>query len=294
MIHGRAQERKDAVELKKEWETALKLGFKNAFLEYPDDLELDFSYYGDILFDLEEAYRSGKDAKKYKLKSTEETEDDPIANLQEEILEELLSKIEPPEITKDVNELPEMIDKGLIKNRHYIGIAKALENIGWLGNWSLEKETSDVAAYLSVPHINQQIDSFVQSYLEPDTTVVIGHSLGSVVAFNALQKVDISINKIELFITLGSPLAVKPVIRQLNLPLKKPNCLAGEWINIYDKKDLVALHPLELPYFHIDHPITNISMDNESEERHDIKEYISDPLVASKIYQLCKNSNASK
>ncbi|MFD8688533.1 hypothetical protein [Streptomyces sp. NPDC059651] len=76
--------------------------------------------------------------------------------------------------------------------------------------------------------------------------VVIAHSLGSVVAYEALWSADSSEAPVELFLTVGSPLALPGAIfdRLDPTPLKKRGVRppgAKRWINIADVGDLVAV-----------------------------------------------------
>ncbi|SDE08984.1 hypothetical protein [Glycomyces harbinensis] len=74
--------------------------------------------------------------------------------------------------------------------------------------------------------------------------VVIAHSLGSVVAYEALWKYGI---EVPLLVTLGSPLAMPTVFGRLTpapvgaLGARPPG--VGRWVNIADRGDLVAVPP---------------------------------------------------
>ncbi len=75
--------------------------------------------------------------------------------------------------------------------------------------------------------------------------VVVAHSQGSLVAYEALRKLDPAKYDVALFVTLGSPLGL-PVIRSMFKPWTKkkklpfPACVR-QWYNVADRQDPVAL-----------------------------------------------------
>jgi pimeloyl-ACP methyl ester carboxylesterase len=90
----------------------------------------------------------------------------------------------------------------------------------------------------------------VRECIDDDTRVVIGHSLGSVVAYEALCEAG-SDSPVRTFITLGSPLGIRGLVFDRLRP--KPQADAGRdvigrwpasvttWTNVADKGDVVAL-----------------------------------------------------
>lgn len=104
----------------------------------------------------------------------------------------------------------------------------------------------EVAAYLRGP-ARQQVRSRVADALAAhQPTVVIAHSLGSVVAYETLwEHPELSV---ELLVTLGSPLALPHAVfpRLQPAPIdekgqRPPN--VGCWVNLADPGDLVAIPP---------------------------------------------------
>ncbi|MDX8146932.1 serine peptidase [Lentzea sp. BCCO 10_0061] len=103
----------------------------------------------------------------------------------------------------------------------------------------------EVAAYLREPAMREHARArVVRSLTARRPSVVIGHSLGSVVAYEALWACPEV--PVDLFVTLGSPLALPhAVFHRLDpAPLDergaKPPGVA-RWINLADPGDLVAL-----------------------------------------------------
>jgi hypothetical protein len=72
------------------------------------------------------------------------------------------------------------------------------------------------------------------------TVVVLGHSLGSVIAYDVVHdKTDLSV---QLFVTIGSPLAVPEVEGLVAHPLEVPIGV-NQWVNVAAAFDPVALDP---------------------------------------------------
>ncbi len=76
--------------------------------------------------------------------------------------------------------------------------------------------------------------------------VVIGHSLGSVIAYDVLCSPEARDYKVELFLTLGSPLGIKEVQDQVQRLTRQTRGLqvppkVDRWVNIADPFDPVAL-----------------------------------------------------
>ena len=122
--------------------------------------------------------------------------------------------------------------------------------------------------------------------MEPGVpTVVVSHSLGTVVAYNLLKREGKQNGWVTpLFVTLGSPLAVK-AIRKAVAPNRHPEGV-GTWFNALDERDVVALYPLNDAFFPTDPAVENkTDVDNPTENRHGIEGYLADPVVAAKIYE---------
>ena len=108
--------------------------------------------------------------------------------------------------------------------------------------------THDVYQYLKNSAIRETIDTGVSAALTPEVeAVVVGHSLGTVVAYNLLrQQGHLRGWKVPLFVTLGSPLAVLEIRKTLKsfAPTRCPECVTS-WFNAMDERDVVALYSLD-------------------------------------------------
>ena len=106
-------------------------------------------------------------------------------------------------------------------------------------------ELKQVSAYIHDEDIRAAVQSRIAACIGDDTRLVIGHSLGSVVAYEALAAHPEW--PARTFVTLGSPLG----IRQLIFERLRPPPVGGRgiwpgsverWINIADAGDVVALN----------------------------------------------------
>ena len=103
------------------------------------------------------------------------------------------------------------------------------------------KALAQVTRYLSNEDIRSAALKSVLDLIDTDTQVVIGHSLGSVVAFEAVHE---SKHSIPLLITLGSPLGLHTVIyhKLIPQPPKFPRRVQW-WVNVADRDDFIAAEP---------------------------------------------------
>ena len=123
------------------------------------------------------------------------------------------------------------------------------------------------------------IDAIVAQNLKPDTAVVVGHSRGSVVAYNVLRAAT---QKVPLYVTVGCPLGIRAIQKELR-PIKNPVGNKG-WYNAYDAHDIVSLNPLDQSNFDVNPAITNNgTVENWTDNRHGIVGYLDDANVAKMV-----------
>jgi hypothetical protein len=162
--------------------------------------------------------------------------------------------------------------------------------------WLIEEFMRDVAYYLEDQRMRKAVLDIVRSEVERaqtqhDDVVVIGHSLGSVVAYDLLQDQQPQ-RQVRLLGTAGSPLAF-PVV-QNNLPGTnrgakppvppiEPRGGGPSWVNAYDVRDFVALvHPLG-KYFADGETKIRDEVTHNPSGAHSIEDYLADPDVAGSI-----------
>lgn len=139
---------------------------------------------------------------------------------------------------------------------------------------------TQVSRYLTDDETRAYAQQQVLENIGADTRLVIGHSLGSVVAYEALHQAD---NPTAL-LTLGSPLGLRTVVydRLRPQPAHVPSTVT-KWDNLVDRDDLVAAHLDLAPYFppaagSTVVPVTASSLDNGAEP-HDALHYLTKQIT---------------
>jgi hypothetical protein len=95
-----------------------------------------------------------------------------------------------------------------------------------------------VAAYLHDETVREGAVASVLSKITPDTKAVLAHSLGTVVAYEALHRLE---QPLPLLVTFGSPLGLRSIIRQRlrPQPLRTP-AHVKRWVNVADRDDFIV------------------------------------------------------
>ncbi len=280
MIHGIAQGGKDWRDLRATWKSTLEQGFENAGLVFKDKVEIDFPYYGDIL----DAFV----AKSRLPTSADVAAKGPGQNTEfEQFMKSALvdlqvhAGISDAEVGAQIGGA-EVQEKG-VQNWGWVrAIARAIDRRqGDTSTLLIEDFLRDVYLYIASPAVQQTIDETVEAMLTPEPTLVIGHSLGSVVGYNVIKK-HCKTAKLVKYVTVGSPLGVRAISGKLGLlqnPLGK-----GGWYNAFDHRDIVALNPLDDANFPTDPAIINDNrVDNPTDNRHGIIGYLNDRNVAHEV-----------
>lgn len=280
MIHGRSQGGKDPKELKKTWKETLDKGFASHGKTLPATVKIDFPFYGDMLDEFVKkaslptpadvvAKGPGGNAEFEAFQQSVLMEMKKEMRISDDEVEAVLAPDAPrekgPQNWAWVQAVARLID------RHFTSATDA----------TIETFMKDVFLYLTKPAITKAINKTVEDMLTDDKTIVVAHSLGTVVAYNVLRK-----NKAKLattkFVTLGSPLGIAAISAKLGV-LENPAAKVG-WYNAYDDRDVVALNPLDSSYFPVNPSIINNNgVKNHTENRHGIVGYLNDGGVAAAI-----------
>jgi len=284
LIHGRSQENKDAVALKKDWLQALDtgLGKSQLALEVPDT-RIAFPYYGQTLFDLVGNAATVAEV----IVRGESGEDKAEQAFQQALLQEMqhAAGIPDEEIEAVIND--EVLQRGVLNWEWVQGILKVFDRrVPGASDASIALFTRDVYHYLKNPVVRRKIDDGVKAAMQPGVpTVVVSHSLGTMVAYNLLRREGKALGwQVPLFVTLGSPLAAQ-AIKSSVAPIVHPSCV-GRWFNAMDERDVVALYPLTRRHFAVDPEIENkTDVDNHTRNRHGIAGYLDDADVARIIHK---------
>jgi hypothetical protein len=271
LVHGIAQEQRSAADLETDWLPSLVGGLENAgHVTLADRLRREadtrpgavtvrMAFYGD-------RFRT-PDQQGITAEDLNADEEDIAEELAVDILENAVHSSNP----RDAGEAQRAIgalQRDLADEQGPRRAARqtaartvaALDRIPWftrggLGALALANRTlAQVTRYLANPEIRSHAIHQVSKHLTPHTQVVIGHSLGSVVAYETLRNRPAD-PPLPLLVTLGSPLGLSAINRRLSNPLGYPDGLV-RWVNIAADDDVVAARPNLLRVFDRDRPNT--------------------------------------
>jgi hypothetical protein len=278
LVHGRDQQGQDPEKLKADWLAALDKGLQKSGLKLPADIAVDFPFYGDKL----DAFARQLDLPPDPAAIAKGS---PVFDEYHEFRRQVADEMRlHTGITDD--QIRAEMDPVAAKE-------KGLENWGWVqaivrlldrnftsvSAATIEVFLRDVYLYVKRTAVRNVIDKMVADMLKPDTTVVVGHSLGTVVAYNALGA---AARKVPLYVTVGSPLGIR-AIRNTLLPISNPVGAKG-WYNAYDAHDIVSLYPLDKDNFDVAPAIANNGMvQNWTDNKHSIAGYLDDANVAKTV-----------
>jgi pimeloyl-ACP methyl ester carboxylesterase len=262
-IHGIAQQVRGPEVLRASWAPALRDGVVLSGAEPPDEADLEIAFYGDLF-----RAKGGKavGAPSYVAADVEE-------GFEQELLEgwwveaaasddavpgpDSLTKLRTPKTAQRAL-------NALSQSRFFAGLAERLI-IGFI---------KQVHAYLSDDSIRREIQARMVRVIGSDTAVLVGHSLGSVVAYEATcahPDWDLAL------VTLGCPLGVRNLVFDRLQPPPQNGCGqfpagAGTWTNIADSGDVVALVKQLAPLF--GGRVQDLLVDNGS-KAHDVSPYLT-------------------
>ncbi|WP_380282664.1 hypothetical protein [Kitasatospora purpeofusca] len=102
----------------------------------------------------------------------------------------------------------------------------------------LLRNLSQVAAYLDDEDVRERAVAAVLDHVDADTRAVYAHSLGSVVAYEALHRLE---HPLPLLVTFGSPLGLRTIVRERLRP-QPPRVppTVKRWVNLADRDDFVV------------------------------------------------------
>jgi hypothetical protein len=279
LVHGRGQQGLDPVKLKTEWLNALSQGAQVNGRSLSHDVEVAFPYYGDVL---ERFTRQADIPLTSDVKSRGGDTDDEFLVFQAEVAEAVRQWAGVTDAQVDLEYGNNPKAKGPLNWEWVQAILRALDkHDGGMSQAALESFTRDVFLYATKAGVRDEIDEIVGSSISEMPTIVVGHSLGSVVAYNVLRSDRRSL-RIPLFITVGCPLGVRAIRDQFR-PLRFP-APVNVWYNAFDPRDVVALFPLDKANFPVVPEIENYSLvKNGTDNRHGIAGYLDDPIVAKRL-----------
>ncbi|MFC3383644.1 hypothetical protein [Couchioplanes azureus] len=230
-VHGMAKHQRGRHQLLRSWTPALADGLERAVGHPVEQPPLDLAFYGDIY--LREpagpATKSGDD--ELPAEAPEELRGmDTVETA--EVVEAAAEAVTPAELRAAADEdlkaytrTPRPVQVVLRALDRRFGAAAGILYVGVL---------RQVRRYLSDPGVKARVDARVEQAMTGGCTVLIGHSLGSVVAHEYLRQHPGS--GVRLFLTAGSPLGLRMI--RSRLPAGRVDVPA--WVNLRDLRDPVA------------------------------------------------------
>jgi hypothetical protein len=257
LVHGIAQEQLSAESLEKDWIPALAGGVHKAGFSAiadriwrdrsgPLGIETRMAFYGHLF--LRPDRQGGDGMGDFTLEQ---------ASQMEELAQVWLERAAVRSSNQDDRQVA---GAELAYVRHEIGAEEAglrelprkainaLVKLPWFAPFGMAfaerfviKALGQVTRYLTDEHIRTEALKAVLDLTGRDTKVIIGHSLGSVVAYEAVHLMD---PPLPLLVTIGSPLGLETIVYSKlrpQPPAYPPRLL--RWVNIADPNDLVAAEP---------------------------------------------------
>ena len=277
IIHGCCHPDRSEDQNRAEWMPALRDGAAAAGLTLPDDIEFVFPFYGRALGDWVDRFDVNATST---ITSKGNASQDEYLQFQLDLAEEMLDANDIPLSAVEENYDGTSTDKGFANWEWVQAILRTLEQRNdRLAQSALDVFTRDVFLYLNKDVVRRDINHIVDSYLDDRPTIVVAHSLGTIVAYDVLRTRP---RDVPLFMTLGSPLGIRTIRIRLT-PLSFPGGVA-RWENYYDDRDPIALYPLDAANFGVVPEIPNVSdIKNQTDNRHGIVGYLSRPRVVQGI-----------
>ena len=277
-VHGMRQEGKDPTALRKVWEEALTKAWSRASLP-ARQYTLSMPYYGDILHQLTQDARNatlGVIARGYAAPNQ-------FTPLEEALIRQMAAKagVDDAEVRAELGQ--EIVARGPANWEWVQGIARVLQRRApHLGNLGLGF-VHQVDSYLTRPHIRKAVDDLVRPCLLGEPTIVVAHSLGTIVTYQLLQAAGAGAT-VPFYVTLGSPLGIDIVKQHIRPPALGRPVGVTRWLNGADERDYVALVS-RLDGTSFAEGIENVSdIHNRHDDAHFIVDYLANSTIAQRIH----------
>ena len=276
-IHGIGQQLKGPHTLHNEWWPWIRDGV-SASGKTLSDGDLVCAFYGDLF----RAPGELREAADYSYRETD---------VNEEFESELLydwwqaaASAEPDRVVSPDAEVrrgvPHSVQAGLralSRSKFFVGLA----------THALIGDLKQVRLYMSEQSVRDESQQRVNAVVKSDTRVIVGHSLGSVIAYEALHRYELASNwaNVRTLVTLGSPLGISNLIFSRLIPAPNNNvgkwpALLHSWTNLSADNDVVALEKRLGPLF--DRRIIDMRVHNEA-KAHDVSPYLTADATGAAI-----------
>jgi hypothetical protein len=278
LIHGRAQGGRSSQQILEQWVPGLKAGMHAAGLTLDPSIPIEAPFYGDVLDSMsEQAIRFRPEVVTRGTPPPGDVDEVTAAMIEQMAIR---AGLDIDQVLEEEN--VSVVERGPERWGWVQALARRLEaKYPWLARTVIGKVTSDVKSYIDFPHIQDAVHAIVVPALEDGPTVIVSHSLGTVIAYWSLVE-QVSNADVPLLITAGSPLGLNTIKKRLPQPLRIPHGVQ-RWLNVTDQEDIVALHP-RLDQDTFIPGIENVDDIENGDDPHAIERYLSDPRVARAIH----------
>ncbi len=288
-LHGIGQQQQGRNQLLPRWQAALNDGVERAKgYGWPTIPSLDLAYYGDLFLPetdskgtaaVDDQGSAALDESDYELFPDVEgdTSDDLMSffgNVEDELIErEFIDPTEKLDEDKDKGRLPPQVSRLAAWLERKFGVAGQLLFIG---------DLAQVRRFQQDDGLASAVRDRVCEVLQHQPRVLIGHSLGSVVAYEALCLIPD--HGITALITVGSPLGLRSIREALRsdardrIPKLPPGI--ARWVNVYDRGDPVALAGGLAEYWPA---VEDMTVYNGEKEPHGIGPYLGKKEVGQAV-----------
>lgn len=255
LVHGIDQQQKSADMLESQWVPCLAGGVRTAgFPEVadriwrdagnPGSIESRMAFYGNLFLT---PGQQGDDAGEYTAEESEFAE-----ALAVEWLKHAAERATKPKVREIGGRELAYVTKQMGTEQGAGSVVRSaigsLAKISWFAPYGMgfaerfiNRSLAQVTRYLTKEDIRSAALGSVFKLIGPETKVLIGHSLGSVIAYEAAHLMK---QPLPLLITLGSPLGLQTIIYPRLRPRPPgfpPN--ARRWVNVADRDDFIATEP---------------------------------------------------
>jgi hypothetical protein len=266
-LHGIAQQQRGRLQMLPDWQAALSDGVERAKGLASAKPSLELAYYGDVFLADTDSKGAPQDP--------EALDADVVAFL-EQVQNEIVDSSQP----LDVEDPAKGLKKGLPKP--VTGLAAWLERrFGLAGKVLFFGDVVQVRRFQRYDDLAETVLGRVREMLPQSPRVLVGHSLGSIVAYEALCRIPG--HGITTLITLGSPLGLGSIREGMSQPASDriPNLPPGvlRWVNIYDPRDAVSFAGGLAAYWP---KVEDKTVDNEKEP-HSIIRYLSKKVTGQVV-----------
>jgi hypothetical protein len=236
-VHGIAQQQVGRQQLRDPWARALADGLERAAGHRCEVPDLEIAYYGDVF-----VAHAGSDGK---AATGDRASEDAFAGADGDEVEFVLAAACEVLTPAELAEVDAQPDKFPGVPTPLLRVVAAIDRrVGHRAGALFIGELRQARIYLTDPLVKAQVDVRVAEAVTAQCRVVIGHSLGSVVALEHLR-LHPQGHRLDLLLTLGSPLGMR-AIRHL---LADPGFGADSegppgvrrWVNLRDPRDPIAL-----------------------------------------------------